>query len=361
MKRFIVIHLLVLLSLAALVACSRGRQVNERKAITSTLEGREMVAEGILPGEMIAAYRDYLFLREERDTSRLVVYQVSDDSLKYFKGLIDKGRGPREFLYTEYSLYGDTLFVSNGDPFGMKQIFGIPLTDMSVIDNKDQWKEYTFPDPQLNTWQVYTGYGPGRFVVAGGERGAETIFTLADCLAGECTPIQYWPADTVQLQANFKQQVYMDCYMRSQGDRICYSHLYARYMFIGKVDDGVMAEKALVYSNLPKYKVDSDGLNVSYVDKKNAGIDIYSTADYIYALLERTPEEIRKSESYKGYGKYSFDEIEVYDWDGVFVANYQTDKPFYDFVVSPDNHYLYTIAEDPELLEYVITRYELPL
>ena len=107
---------------------------------------------------------------------------------------------------------------------------------------------------------------------------------------------------------------------------------------------------------------DADGINISYSDKKDdAGIDIYSTADYIYALLERTPEEIRKSESYKGYGKYSFDEIEVYDWDGVFVANYQTDKPFYDFVVSPDNHYLYTIAEDPELLEYVITRYELPL
>lgn len=359
MRRFI--RLFPLLILAVAFSCSRDGRDNERKKVTMTLEGQPMRVEGILPGKLVAAYQDYLFLREERDTSRLVVYQVSGDSLKYFKGLIDKGRGPREFLYTEYSLYGDTLFVSNGNPFGLRQIFGIPLTDMSVIDDKDLWKEYAFPDPDLMTWQVFTGYGPGRFVVAAGEGGTETILSLADCLVGECTPIQYWPADTVQLQANFKQQVYMDCYMRSQGDRICYSHLYARYMFIGKVDDGVMAEKALVYSNLPKYKVDSDGLNVSYVDKKNAGIDIYSTADYIYAQLKRTREEIQKTESYKGFEKHSFDEVEVYDWDGQFIANYQTDKPFHDFVVSPDNHYLYTVAEDPELLEYVITRYELPL
>lgn len=362
MKRLLAVYLFPLLSLVAAVACSQGGQTNERKAVSLTLTGREMWAEGILPGEMVAAYQDYLFLREERDTSRLAVYQVSGDSLKYFKGLIDKGRGPREFLYTEFSLYGDTLFVSNGDPFGLRRIFGIPLADMSVIDDKDQWKEYTFPASDLSTFQVFTGYGPGQFVVAGGERGAETVFSLADCLAGECTPIQYWPADTIQVPAESKQMAYLGGRMQSQGELICYAHRESRYMFVGKVEDGALVEKSVIYSSFPKYKLASDGVNITYMTRKNdAGIDIYSTADFIFAQLDRTWKEKRKSESYKGFDKYSFDEIEVYDWEGRFIANYQTDKPFYDFVVSPDNRYLYTIVEDPELLEYVITRYELPL
>jgi len=310
-----------------------------------------------------AVSQDFVFLYfSRRDTSQLVAYRMEGDSLTYFNGFVDKGRGPQEVIYTDFSFCGDTLFYSNGSPSGISQFFGIPVNDKLQIKTRRRWKEYASPKPEMMTWQDYTGYGPGRFLIAGGEEETRHFLTLVDCIAGTCTPVRYWPNDSTDVPVHSKQMVYAECRLSSQGDLVCYAHRYSRYLSIFKVkDDGTYEEKAVIYSKLPEYELRKDGLNIRYLNKDDAGIKLYTTRDYIFVQLDRTPNEKKESESYKGYENYCFDELEVYDWKGRFVANFQTDKPFFSFAVSPDNRYLFTMTEDPETFEAVLTRYELPL
>ncbi len=355
LKRFV-----LLLALFLACACNQGERDNRRKNVTSSLVGKEMQVKDLWGFRIVAAYKDYLFLQENRGTSQLNVYQISEDSLKLFKGLIDRGRGPREFYYANFSLSGDTLFVSNANPSGMQAIYGISLNDMSKIDDRNTWKEYTFPDPMLFTYDNYAPCGEGKFIVAGGEAMSDQIISLADCISGKLRPLYFWPKDDTEASLLSKQMVYMSCELVSRGDRICYAHSYARYMFIASVEGDSFEQKAMIYSNLPRYGVKPDG-NISYGPDGERGIVLASTQKYIFAQVGRTRQEVKKSELYKGYPDWFYDEVEVYDWEGNFIANYQTDKPFSNFVVSSDNHYLYTITQDLETLERVVMRYELPL
>lgn len=354
------IQLSLMLALTVCLVCCQGGHDNDRKPVSGTLQGTELAAQTLEGYKIVCAYDDYLFLQESRDTSRLVVYRVEGDSLNRFRGLIDRGRGPREFYYTEFSLYGDTLFVCNGDPSGLKQIFGISLKEMSQIDDRSGWREYAFPDQYLMTWDYLTEYGPGRFVVAAGEAETREILSLADCITGERVPLRWYPPDSTDATLYSKQIVYMNCKLRSQGDRVCYAHSYARYMFIGRVEDEALVEESMIYSSLPKYEMKADE-NVRYLKDGENGIDIYSTSDYIFAQVGRTRKEVEKLKLYKGYPDLYFDEVEVYDWDGRFVANFQTDRPFWSFSVTPDSRFLYVMTMDLETLENVIVRYELPL
>lgn len=352
--------LFILLVLAVICTCCQSGQNNNRKPVTKMLSGMRMKVNFLEGSKVLGTYENYLFLQESRDTSRVVVYKVAGDSLKRIKGLIDRGRGPYDFYYPGFSFYRDSLFVCNADPTGIKKIYGISLTEMSKIDDYDQWKEYAFPSPIMMTWDIFTSFGPGRFLVAGGENDARQIFSIADCVRGECAPVQYWPNDSTEYSNHSKQMVYMNCALCSRGDRVCYAHSEARYMFIGEVDNNSIKETKTIYSSLPKYEVKQDG-NIRYGKDGEYGIRLCSTDDYIFAMLGRTVKEVRASELYKGYPNYYYDEIEVYDWEGSFVANFQTDKPFYGHAVTSDNHYLYVMTMDLETSEECVVRYELPL
>ena len=65
------------------------------------------------------------------------------------------------------------------------------------------------------------------------------------------------------------------------------------------------------------------------------------------------------SRKYKGYPGYYYDEIEVYDWDGNFVRNYQTAQPFMTMSVTDDDSTLYTISVDLDTMEPEIVKYML--
>ena len=357
--------LVSLLALAVSISCSQSEQgIPERKAVTRSLTGCRMKIGELLDNPGIRAVcQDYIFLYfSQRDTSQLVAYRIEGDSLKYFNGFVDKGRGPQEVIYTDFSFNGDTLFYSNGSPSGISQFFGIPLTDMSQLKSRRRWKEYASPRPEMMTWQNYTAYGPGRFLIAGGIEEERHFLTLVDCIAGKSIPVRYWPNDSTDVPVHSKQMVYADCQLCSQGDLVCYAHRHSRYLSIFKVKDGgSYLEKAVIYPKLPEYELMKDGWNIRYLDKNNDGIRIFSTKDYIFAQLRRTPQEIEESELYKGFPSSYFDELEVYDWNGKFVANFQVDTPFVSFAVSSDNHHLYTKTMNPETTDPVLMRYELPL
>ncbi len=350
----------ILLLLFSICACNfQGKNKYETKVITETLSGVELETTDFEGSGIVGFYGDYLLLKEIRDTSRLIVYKIHNDSLVLFRRLVDRGRGPREFYYVEYALSGDSLFISNSDPSGIISIYGISLTDMSKIDDSNRWKEYLFPkEDAMMTGLSFAHYKGNQFIVAAGKADTRQILTFADFDKGELKPIDFWPKDSTRGPLHAKQMVYMQSKICSQKDRILYANLNARYMFIAKYIDGVLEPLSVIYSHLPQYTVLQDG-NIRYKDTGEQGILLGTTPEKIFAQIGRTEKEINASETYKGYPKWYVDQIEVYDWDGNFIANYQTDRPFYSFAVSSDNHYLYTMSIDLDEGNHVVMRYEL--
>lgn len=342
-------------------SCRTGsNQENARKAVTKQISGTEMAACNLEGYGIVGLHGNYLFLKENRDTSRLVVYhiEIEGDSLTRFKGLINKGRGPREFYYPEYAFTRDSLFISNSDPGGMRAIYGISLRDMRNIDNVQAWSEYTFHETDLMTGLSFVPLGAGKFVIAAGTAGTRQIFSLTDFGKGERVPLLFWPNDSTAGPLHCKQMVYMQSKLRARGEKILYANLNARYLFIGTVRDNQLSVNSVIYSHLPQYQVKADE-NIRYLENGEYGILPYTTEKFIYAQVGRTVREVKQSDSYKGYPVLYCDEIEVYDWDGTFIDNYQTDRPFYSFAVTPDNKTLYTMSQDTLSKEPVIVRYAL--
>ena len=81
----------------------------------------------------------------------------------------------------------------------------------------------------------------------------------------------------------------------------------------------------------------------------------------MYAQVGRRAKEARPLDVTQGYSSTYTDEIEVYDWNGKFIDNYETDRPFFTFAVSPDNRFLYTLSKDLDTEERIVMRYDLKL
>ena len=351
--------IVVLVSVLLFYSCSTGqKQRNERKAVTRQVSGTVMNVKDLEGYRIVGIHGDYLFLKEIRDTSRLVVYCIEGDSLIRFKGLINKGRGPREFIYPEYAFSSDTLFVSNSDPGGIRAIYGIPLNDMSKIDDIHLWSEHSFHDQNLMTGLGFVPYGKGKFFVAAGRPETRQIFSLADFGKGETMPLQFWPRDSTACPLHCKQMVYMQAKLCVKDEQILYASMNARYMFLGKVQAGKFEVSSYIYSHQPQYKVMPDE-NVRYLKSGEYGIQPYATDQYIYAKVGHAVQDVEYDGTYKGFPYNYVDQVEVYDWQGSFIDNYQTDVPFNSFAVSDDNRKLYTLTDDLETKEPMILRYEL--
>ena len=328
--------------------------------MTKTIAGSEILCGDMNYPTILYSYEDYLFLGEMRDTARIAIYKIDGDTLRYVKGLINRGRGPHEFYYDYYSLSGDSLFVSNSDPTGIKSITGISLENIEEAGDFSKWKEYSFSESDLMTGLDFAKVDDGKFIVACGTPNTRQIFSLADFNSSKRIPLEYWPNDSTRGPMHAKQMVYMHSRLESQRGRIAYANCNARYMFIADIDGQELVIDRELYSHLPQYKILPDE-NVRYSIEGEFGIDLYSTSKYIYASLGRTVREYKEEESYKGYPFNYMDEIEVYDWNGKFIDNYQTDRPFYSFVVSSDDKYLFTTTEDLETKEPCLLRYDLKL
>ena len=348
------------LVLVAAACNSQGSQSFEKKAVTRTVTGTEMKVKDLVGSGIVCAYDDLLLLREARDTSILVIYRVEGDSLVYVNGLINKGRGPREVIYTDFSLSGDSLFVSNSDPTGIKAIYGLPMKDIEHMDDPKLWKEYAYEERNLQTGLSFAKLDDGVFIFSGGTPNTKQILSIADFNRNTRTPLDFWPADSTQGPLHSKQMVYMQSYLQSQKGHLLYSNRYAWYMFIAKERGGKLDIEHMIYPRLPKYKIKSDE-NIGYTIDGELGIQPYTTQKYIYATLGKTRKELMDNNSYKGFPVTYVDEVEVYDWNGQFIDNYQTDVPFFSFAVSSDNKYLYTISVNSDLRETTILRYELSL
>ena len=354
----ILIFFSLLLPLA--VSCQRKNvAMNERKPVTEELSGEVLRLNGIqVPSPvLLSSCGDLLLVKTSDNNAKIALCRVDGDSVKVLGRGIKKGRGPYEFIYANYCVSGDSLFVMDSNPMGFTALYGIPLKKAGALSDYSCWKHYVGSGfPQMRTVGYFIRSSPGCFVACAGEPGKEQIFSLLDFNNSVVTPMVFWPDDGNECETEVKQMVYMNSSLGSGPDGLfAYAADRGRYLAIMGTDGDNITVKNLIYNVLPKFT--SQNHNVRYDKMQYAGIIIKCTDERIYAKLYR--DDSGESEEYKGYPSYCFDEIEIYDWDGHFIKCIRTDRPHSTFCPSSDDKYLYTTTLNLETGDDVMVRYEL--
>ena len=354
----------ILLSFSLLLpltfSCQRKNQVmNERKPVTEELSGEVLHFDDVqVPSPvLLSSCGELLLVKTSDSNAKIALCRVDGDSVKVVDRGIKKGRGPYEFIYANYCVSGDSLFVMDSNPMGFTALYGIPLKKAGALSVYSCWKHYVGSGfPQMRTVGYFIRSSPGRFVACAGEPGNEQIFSLLDFNNSVVTPMVFWPDDGNECETEVKQMVYMNSSLGPGPDGLfAYAADRGRYLAIMGIDGNGIAVKNLIYDVLPKFT--SQNHNVRYDKAQHAGIIVKCTDERIYAKLYR--DDFSESEDYKGYPSYCFDEIEIYDWDGRFIKCIRTDRPYSTFCPSSDDRYLYTTSIDLETGGEMLLRYEL--
>ncbi|MCI1640531.1 MAG: TolB-like 6-bladed beta-propeller domain-containing protein [Bacteroidales bacterium] len=355
--------LCILFSVVFVVSCHNGGELNNsRKKVTATLSGKVLQVKDFPAGNLFGTIDGYLLFQVyRRDTGRVVIYKIDGDSLKYAAGIINKGRGPHEFIYVEFSISKDTLYVSNSSPSGgILDIWGIPLDDISNIKDYSRWKDYKWSGQDIMNGLSFVKIKDSEFLISGAVNNTRHFLSKIDFSTNKLHQFDLWPKDSTAAPVSLKQFEYTQSKLFTNNGKLLYACLEGRYMFISKIGDNTLGQPVEIYSHLPDYKLGHDGQNLKHNEDCEYGIYPYTTSRFIYAQLSRSRKEINASADYKGYPPYYFDEIEVYDWNGKFIGNFKTDRPFFTFAVSPDDSFIYTLSMDLQTKERAIMRYQLP-
>jgi len=347
---------LIFSTIIVLASCSGRRGIsNERKPVTGELKGTVMKSGSMSGILLLGSYGDYLLFKTADKDGKLAAYKVDGDSLIFVcKGII-KGRGPHEFIYNEYSMRSDTLFVLDATPTGPIGLFGIPLDDITAISDYSRWREYSMEGmPQIMTGLYFASLGGGRFIVTGGKSDEKQIFSMLDFNKRKVSPIEFWPDDGYEGPNITKQLVYDNGRVSSMDDKILYAPSKGRYLALFKERNGSLKDWKTIYGVFPKFKSRKDG-NPIFAEGGYEGVKFVVSERKIYAHVRRQYD----GKGYKGYPEYCFDEIETYDWDGNFLGNYRTDRPYITFVPSQDDKYIYTTSIDLSTKEDMVVRYRI--
>ena len=110
--------------------------MNERKPVTEELSGEVLRLNGIqVPSPvLLSSCGDLLLVKTSDNNAKIALCRVDGDSVKVVDRGIKKGRGPYEFIYANYCVSGDSLFVMDSNPMGFTALYGIPLKKGALSD-----------------------------------------------------------------------------------------------------------------------------------------------------------------------------------------------------------------------------------
>ena len=348
----------VIVSLA--LSCQRGRVLgNERKPVTEELSGEVLHFDGVqVPSPvLLSSYGELLLVETADNNAKIALCRMDDNGVSVIDRGVKKGRGPNEFIYANYCVGGDSLFVLDSSPMGFTALYGIPLREAGALSDYSCWKRYPCDGfPQMITAGYFARIGPGRFVVNAGEPGTRQIFTVLDFNDVSVTPLDFWPDDGNECGTEVKQMAYMNNMVFGlDGGRFVYGTRPGRYLAVMMAVDDAVEVLCRLYDVFPRFFEKNH--NIRYLPDQHKGVKIKVSQNRLYVSVY--PDRKAEEKDYKGYPSYCFDEIEIYDWDGRFIKCIRTDRPYSTFCPSSDDRYLYTTSIDLETGEDMLLRYEL--
>ncbi len=349
--------LFVVIMVTPVWSCKSGVAVNDRKDITDRLIGKELFCSDLLGNSFVGIVGDTVIMEFYSSPKLCGVFIDEGDTLTKVTEILYKGRGPYEFLNPMMLVENDSLCIVDRDGRGVRKICHIPVDAIASPDNNARWRiEDLSWCGTMNVGSDFLLFDDRRILLSGDEYGRENVLTVIDASCQTKIPLAYWISDGYSGNVIPKQSIYTDnATLCRKGDKILYACGEGRYMELFRLTGNGITDRKTIYAQCPEY-VDRDGINYGVFADGNRGIKACATNKYIYAVL-RGP--LLPSRKYKGYPGYYYDEIEVYDWDGNFVRNYQTAQPFMTMSVTDDDSTLYTISVDLDTMEPEIVKYML--
>lgn len=352
--------LLAALFLLPLISCCGTKSGQDKKDPSTTLPGTRLAAGELMGRAFLCMEDDRIFMKSFYPDSVGVIYRIEGDSLIQVKHFGIRGRAPYEFQDPYFAYYDDSLYMFNTSGRGeLLDLYVASTDDLENDDGYENWKRYdmSWLNP-IMPGLSFAPLGDRRFMLIAAGYGEADILSLVDINEKSRKPANYWIADDYKGANIPKQSIYMgNSRLFRKDSLILFAAGEGRYMDILEPGrDGGISVRKNIYAIPPDYVDVGDKLNFGILPTSYRGIRAFATDGCIYAFLTvYTPEY----EEYKGYPFYYFDEIEIYDWDGDFVACFATDRPFYDFIVSADDSTLLTITQDMESGEPAVYRYRL--
>lgn len=350
------------LSLAIFVLVITGCETRYigKKEVTDHIKGEVLAVDMLMGNSFIGMKDDMLAMKSYDKDSMAVVYRICGDSLHCERHFGVKGRGPFEFDMAVFSQEVDSLYVIDEVQFG-GELMSMRSIDFRHPDRAYDYRLWKEDDLQwMNPFHFGDGFvslGGQKFLFLGSRYDTEELLTKVDIGKKETHPLGYWIEDDYEGPVLPKQSAYLsNSKLHKHGNRILFACGEGRYLELFDIEGDSIARRIPIYDIRPDYEAAEDKLNYAMHYENLRGMRVCTTDRYIYVHLNVYTHEMKP---YKGYPFYYFDELEVYDWDGRFICNYQTDVPFCDMIVSENDETIYVYTQDIETKEPVIMRYSL--
>lgn len=353
-------NLIYILLVIACMGC-KDRAVNESRRLKGTL----MKVDSLFNGSyFLGMADDYMFMASYDVDSIIYVAKAKNDSLLSQYSFLSRGQGPDEVNHFYTWIEGSILTVI--DYAGsLNKGFRIDCRSRETVQS-GKWEKICF-SPAAK--EVFTS-GSSRFTLLndsailflGGRDNYPEFLSVYQLNTGKVFPVGYWPDDGFTGKNHLKQRVYMEnAYLFKQKghDRYLYHAGNGRVVMLFELSDGKMVKQHYIFNAFPQYELRSDGLNyrVKYPDEKSCeALSISTTERYIYMMVSPNIQD----KLYKGYPYYYGDKVLVFNWEGDFVTEFDTDVPFCSFVVDDSDGYLYSESLDKGTREDIVIRYKIP-
>lgn len=341
---------------------------------TNRIKGTILNVKGVL-GFKFVFIKDSLMVMEAPDDRHwaLSMYGIKGDTVTEGRSFAAKGRGAMEFDKIMCCVRNDTLDVLNSYGGGsFADMVMIPISswrdmiDISTWRKVDMsWINPLFSGSHING-SIVTMALNGEYCMLGGRYNSHEIMTSFNIKTRHKQSIEPWFEDGVAAPDMIKQLVYIgNSRIFRHDNRILYACGEGRYVSILVMEGNVVRQSIPIYSIYPEYSsgdLSSGIFSPEYTPDGYRGVRAYATENRIYIRQVMMYSDGTRfyPDDYKGYPYYCYDEVEIYDWDGNFIACYQTDIPFYDMYVTEDDRTMYVLTVSPRTQEYEMVRYELP-
>lgn len=294
-------------------------------------------------------------------------YRISKDSLiDTGRGFLSQGNGPGEFNVwkSAYDKPSRKLFFLE-NPGILTHGASVCLDTLENLYDKSKWQRIEGLS-RIKNFKGRSAFVPledAKLLVVGALYDQDAILSVLNYETLAVSQLNFWPADGFDGPNGVKQNAYMDnsrVFKNNRTNRLLYVCGSGQYIkLFDLLGDSIVYEKD-VLDTYPLYTVGSDGLNYKYDEGCEQGLDAYVTDSFIYVR----PMECVASKSkpfwettYKSYPYNYSDHLWVFNWEGELVRKYETDTPFYDFMVTDDNRILYVTTEDLNTEEVLMKRY----
>lgn len=346
-------YLLPIILTIIIGACTDSNNAEESRL---SLKGEQFkVTQGDLYVADFLAVTDSMIVFSSYDRNGNVkVYKKDDCTISESYTILRKGRSEREinFVLPKFINRNIMAFDKHGAN-GISKFLKVKLS----VEKPINWSvEQTTWLNDIQTFGDFTVINDSTIIAIAGKWKSKEILSSIDLKNNLRTPLKFWIEDKQQAPDQNKQVLYSanaQIALNSDRTKLVYACGEGRFMDIMGFDGQNITSHNVVLNILPEYVY--NGRKTSIRNKEYRGIKIATTDRYIYVTYSNTVE----NKEYKGYPGYFKDRIDVYDWDGNIIQRYETDQPFYNFIVSNDDSCLYTLSHDNETKEPTLLYYKL--